>query len=58
MPYYHINNNLNKAQNINDNLNSFVINYFYKLLNNNKDYVIAISLLICQNQQTCDKIYQ
>ena len=37
MPYYYINNDFNKAQNINNNLNRLIINYFYKYIDTKKD---------------------
>ena len=37
MFYYYINNDFCKAQSINNNFDQFVINNFYKLVNNNKD---------------------
>ena len=35
--YYYIDNNFYKILNINNNLNLFIIDYFYKLINNNKN---------------------
>ena len=35
--YYYINNNFYISQNINKDLKKFIINYFYKLINNNKN---------------------
>lgn len=35
MSYYHINDNYCKAQDINYDLNEFVINNFYELIDNN-----------------------
>ena len=47
--YYYINNNLEKIQNINDDLDWLIINHFCKLISNDKNQVIAISFLVCQN---------
>ena len=46
MPYYYVDDNLNKAWGINKNLDWFIINYLCKPINNNKDWVIAIVFLI------------
>ena len=37
MLYYYIDNNLYKGQNINNDFNLFVKNYFYKLVNKNNN---------------------
>ena len=37
MLYYYIDKNFYKIKNINTNLNLVIINYFYKLVNNDKD---------------------
>ena len=57
MSYYYINDNFCKAQGINSNLDWLVINYFCEPVDDDKDWVIAISLLIYWNWQTHDKIY-
>ena len=57
MPHYHIDNDLNKAQSINGDLDWLIINHFCKPIDNDKDWVIAISFPICWNWQTRDKIY-
>lgn len=36
IPYYHIDYNFWKAKNNNNNFDWIIINYFYKLINNNK----------------------
>ena len=37
MPYHYINNSFYKVRSIDNNFNQFIINYFYKLINNNKN---------------------
>ena len=37
MPYYHVDNNLNKAQSVNDDLDWLIIVHFCELIDNNKD---------------------
>ena len=58
MPHYHVNNDLSKARGIDDNLDRFVVNYFCESIDDNKDWVIAISLSVRWDWQTRDKIYQ
>ena len=58
MPYYYINNDFCKTQGIKSDLDGLIINYFYKLVDNDKDWVIAVSFSICQNWQIYDKIYR
>ena len=47
MPHYYINNNFCKAQDIDDDFNLLIIEIFYKLVNNDKNWVIVIIFLIC-----------
>ena len=49
MFYYYINDNLNKTCGIDNNLNWFILNYFYEPINNNKDQVIIIFFLLYQD---------
>ena len=58
MPYYYVNNDFSKAWGIDDNIDQFIIDYFCEPINNDKDWVIAISLSVYWNWQTYDKIYQ
>ena len=37
MPHYYINNDFSKAYGIDDNFDQFVIDYFYELIDNDKD---------------------
>ena len=37
MPHYHINDDFGKAQDINGNLDRFIIDYFYESIDNDKD---------------------
>ena len=37
MLYYYINDNFCKTQDIDNNLDKLIINYYYKLVDNNKD---------------------
>ena len=58
MLYYHVDDNLSKAQGVNGILDRFIINYFRELINNDKDWVIAVSLLVRWDWQTHNKIHQ
>ena len=58
MPYYHVNDDFSKAQGIDGDLNLLVMNYFYEPVDNDEDWIIAVSLPIYPNWQTRDKIYQ
>ena len=49
MSYHHINNNLNKARGVDADFDWLVMNYFSEFVNNNKDWIIAVFLLIRQN---------
>ena len=49
MLYYYIKDNFYKAWGINSDFKWLVINYFYKLVNDDKDWVIVVSFLICQD---------
>ena len=57
MPYHYINNDLYKAWGNDNDFDWLIMNYFYEPIDNNKDWVIAVSLLICQNWQIYNKIY-
>ena len=57
MPYYHVNDDFSKAQGIDNKLDRFIINYFHESIDNNKDWIIAISLLVYWNWQMHDKIH-
>ena len=46
MPYYHVNNDLNKAQGINNNLDRFVIDHLCEPINNDEDWVIVVSFSV------------
>lgn len=46
IPYTYINNDFNKAKSINNDFYLLVINHFCKLINNDKDAIIAISFLV------------
>ena len=47
--YYYIDNDFYKAQDINYDLNWLIINHFYKPIDDDKNWVIAVSVLIYQN---------
>ena len=49
MSNYHVDDDLNKARVINDDLDWLVMNYFCEPVDNDDDWVITISLLIYQN---------
>ena len=57
MLYYYVDKDFSKALGIDDNLDRFVIDHFYEPINNNKDWIIIVSLLIRWDWQTRDKIY-
>ena len=57
MPYYHIDNDLSKAQNIDSDLNWFFMDYFHQLIDDDKDWIIAVFLSIYQNWPIYDKIH-
>ena len=46
MLHYYVNNNFSKVQDIDGNLDWLVIDYFYKLIDNVEDWIIAIFLLV------------
>ena len=46
MPYYYIDNDFNKAWGINNNLDQFVMNQLCEPIDNDKDWVVVVSLLI------------
>ena len=48
MLYYHVDDDLKKAQAIDGNLDRLLMNYFREPVDNYKDWVIIISLLIRQ----------
>ena len=58
MPYYHVNDDFSKAWGVDGNLDWFVVNNLYKLIDDDEDWVITVPLLICQNWKTSDKIHQ
>ena len=58
MSQFHDDDDLYKVLRIDGNLDWFVMNHFCEPINNNKYWVIAVSFLIRQNLQTCDKICQ
>lgn len=47
--HYYINDNFYKIQNNNGNFYGLIIDYFYELINNNKDGVIYFIFLIYRN---------
>lgn len=47
---YHIKKNFNQPKNSENNLNNFIINDFYKAINNNQDYIISFIFLIGLNR--------
>ena len=49
MPYYHVDDNLNKAWGIDGDLDWLVINHFCKPIDNDKDRIVTVSFLIRQN---------
>ena len=59
MPYYYVDNDLTKVQDINNdlakiwnidnNLDLLIIDNLYKPVDNNKDWIIAVFFSICQN---------
>ena len=49
MPYYYVDDDLSKAQGIDGDLDWLVMNHFFEPMDDNKDWVIIISLLICWN---------
>ena len=56
--HYHVNDDLSKAKSIDSNLDRFIINYFYELIDDDKDWVITVSFSVYWDWQTYDKIYQ
>ena len=58
MPYYHVNDDLSKAWNVNNDLDWLVMNYFYELVDDDEDWIIVVFFSICQNWQTYNKINQ
>ena len=46
MSHYYVDNNFYKIKNIDSDLDWLIINHLYKPIDNNKDWVIAISILI------------
>ena len=57
MPHYHIDDDFSKIQGINNNLNRFVMDHLCGLIDDDKDWVIVISLSVRWDWQTHDKIY-
>lgn len=49
MIYYYINNNFFKAQSLDNKFDWVLINYFYKPVDNDKNWVIIVIFLIYQN---------
>ena len=49
MLYYHVDNNLKKAQDVDGNLDKFIMNYLYEPIDDDKDWVVTVSLLIRRN---------
>ena len=46
MPHYHIDDNLTKAQGVNGDLDWLVIDNLCKPIDDDKDWIIVVSLLI------------
>ena len=44
MPHYYVNDDFCKAQGIDDNFDWLVINHFCEPIDNDKDWVITVSL--------------
>ena len=49
MSHYHVNNDLSKAQGVDSGLDSFVMNHLYEPIDDDKDWVVIVSLPIRQN---------
>ena len=49
MFYYHIDDVFSKAKDVNGDLDWLVMNYLCELTDNDKDWVVTVSLLIRQN---------
>ena len=49
MPHNYDDNDFCKTRDNNNNLDWFIINYFLELIDNDKDWVIIVSFLICQD---------
>ena len=49
MLHYHVDDDLSKTRGVNGDLDWLVINNFYEPIDNDKDWVITVSLLIRQN---------
>ena len=46
MSHHYVDNDFYKALNIDNNFNWFIINNFYKSIDSDKDWVIAVSFLV------------
>ena len=57
MPHHYVDNDLCKAQGIDGNLDWLVINHLCESIDDDEDWVIAVSLSVRQNWQTRDKIH-
>ena len=57
MLHYHINNNFSKVWNINNNLDQFIIDHLCEPIDNDKDWVIVVSLSVHWDWQINDKIH-
>ena len=57
MPHYYVDNDFSKAWGIDGNFDWFIIDYLCKSIDNDKDWVIAVSFLVHWDWQTHDKIY-
>lgn len=55
--YHYIDNNFCNTKNINNNFKLFILKYLYKLIDNDKDYGLAVFFLACEKCQFSDKIY-
>ena len=49
MPYYHVDDDLSKARGVDSDFDWLVMNYFYESINDDKDWVIIVSLPIGRN---------
>ena len=58
MLYYHVDDNLNKVWGVDGDPDWLVMNHFYEPIDDNKDWVVIVSLPIRQNWYTSDKIHQ
>lgn len=55
--YYYIDNHLYKSQSIDGNFNQLIIYYFGQVVDNNKNQIITVILLVGRYRQTYNKIY-